>query len=218
MWDTKHVVLVAIATAAALLAWRSYFEDLRDRTQMETSIRSNEQAWKQERMALQLKLDAIDKDKAAAKTPQQIVDKIPDLVTLPLPIQYVAGGSRWSVDSQDFEAGANPSEKQLPNRNANHLESQFVEESASGLPANLTAGAVIPLADLKPLYDTLAGCQECTLTLASANQRIGELTKERDAAVKAAKGGSFWGKLKRNAEWFVGGMVVGIVAGLAAKK
>jgi len=56
----------------------------------------------------------------------------------------------------------------------------------------------IPSADLKPLYNYVQDCRECQVRLAAANQnladdakKIAALTSERDAAVTAAKGGTF---------------------------
>jgi hypothetical protein len=72
------------------------------------------------------------------------------------------------------------------------------------------SSAEIPAADLKPLYDFVQDCRACQLQLAAAKQdatdnalKIGALTRERDAAVTSAKGGTFWLRLRRNAYWLV---------------
>ena len=74
----------------------------------------------------------------------------------------------------------------------------------------------MPSADLKPLYDFTQSCRECQLRLAAAQQdhsddltKLDSLTRERDAAITAAKGGTFWRRLRRNALWFVVGAAVG---------
>jgi hypothetical protein len=79
------------------------------------------------------------------------------------------------------------------------------------------ASALIPDADLKPLYDYVQDCRACQAQLAAAAASLKDeqarsvaLTRERDAAVTAAKGGSFWRQLKTNAKW----LTIGAAAGL----
>jgi hypothetical protein len=79
--------------------------------------------------------------------------------------------------------------------------------------------AQIPAADLKPLYNYIQDCRACQTKLATANQnaaddakKIAALTQERNAAITAAKGGTFWRRLRRNATWFAAGAVLGCVA------
>ncbi len=79
--------------------------------------------------------------------------------------------------------------------------------------------AQIPVADLKPLFDYVQDCRSCQAKLAAAKQdsvdnaaKLGAVTKERDAALATAKGGTFWRRLRRNALWFV----IGAGAGAAA--
>jgi hypothetical protein len=79
--------------------------------------------------------------------------------------------------------------------------------------------AQIPAEDLKPLYNYIQDCRACQTKLAAANQnaaddakKIAALTQERNAAVTAAKGGSFWRRLQRNATWFAAGAALGYVA------
>ncbi len=85
--------------------------------------------------------------------------------------------------------------------------------------------AQIPSADLKPLYDYVQDCRACQAQLAAAKQnasdddaKIAALTRERDAAVTASKGGTFWRRFRRNAEWFAVGSAVGAAAGYKASK
>jgi hypothetical protein len=81
-----------------------------------------------------------------------------------------------------------------------------------------TGSAVIADADLKPLYDYVQDCRACQAQLAASNANLHDeqarsaaLTRERDAAVTAAKGGSFWRRLKRNATWLSIGAAAGLV-------
>jgi len=79
-----------------------------------------------------------------------------------------------------------------------------------------------PLPTSPPLYDYVQHCRACQLQLTAAKQnatddaaKIRALTRERDAAVTAAKGGSFWLRLKRNAHWLAIGAAVGAVTSTA---
>jgi hypothetical protein len=81
--------------------------------------------------------------------------------------------------------------------------------------------AQIPAADLKPLYDYMQDCRACQAQLAAAKQnqiddatKIAALNRERDAAVTAAKGGTFLRRLRRNAAWFVAGAALGAAAAM----
>ena len=83
--------------------------------------------------------------------------------------------------------------------------------------------AEIPAADLAPLYNYVQDCRACQLELTAAKQnatdddaKIRALTRERDAAITAAKGGPFWLRLKRNAHWLAIGAAVGAVTSAAA--
>jgi hypothetical protein len=81
----------------------------------------------------------------------------------------------------------------------------------------------IPAADLAPLYNYVQDCRACQLELTAAKQnatdddaKIRALTRERDAAITAAKGGPLWLRLKRNAHWLAIGAAVGAVTSAAA--
>jgi len=83
--------------------------------------------------------------------------------------------------------------------------------------------AELPPADLKPLYDYVQDCRACQAELAVAKQNVADdaakiaaLTAERDAAITASKGGTFWRRLRRNALWFAIGAAAGTVAGHVA--
>jgi hypothetical protein len=85
--------------------------------------------------------------------------------------------------------------------------------------------AQIPSVDLKPLFDYVQDCRACQAQLAAARQnasddatKLAALTRERDAAITASKGGTFWRRLRRNAEWFGVGAALGAAAGYATAK
>ena len=119
-------------------------------------------------------------------------------------------GTGTSVHPEDRRACANSS----PGAS---LECSSPAQSAAG------SAAEIPAADLAPLYDYVQDCRACQLELTAAKEnatddaaKIRALTRERDAAVTAAKGGSFWLRLKRNAHWLAIGAAIGVVTSTAA--
>jgi hypothetical protein len=109
--------------------------------------------------------------------------------------------------------------------NSKHTGSGFESDlpnTANELtPAKHTAE--IPTTDLKPLYDYVQDCRSCQAQLAAAklNQaddaaKLAATSRERDAAITAAKGGTFWRRLRRNAQWFALGAAAGAAAASAS--
>jgi hypothetical protein len=93
------------------------------------------------------------------------------------------------------------------------LPSPIVLQSASALPDSPAPkpNAVIPAEDLKPLYDFTIDCKTCQTKLATAQadltderQKTTALTRERDDALRIARGGSTWRRrIGRAAKWFL---------------
>jgi hypothetical protein len=113
----------------------------------------------------------------------------------------------------------------VPTKNSVNLNAtQATNPNSPSVPPSLTqpcadaadCTAEIPTADLKPLYNYIQDCRACQTKLAAANQnaaddakKIAALTQERNAAITAAKGGTFWRRLQRNATWLAAGAVLG---------
>ncbi len=83
----------------------------------------------------------------------------------------------------------------------------------------------VPQADLQPLFDHLEDCRACQEVIATAQQdltdervKVSALMIERDAAVKAARGGGFWSRLRSNAKWFAIGGALGALAASSARR
>ena len=81
--------------------------------------------------------------------------------------------------------------------------------------------SVIPVEDLKPLYDFAIDCKACQAKLATAQadltderQKTTALTRERDDALHIARGGSLIRRITLAAKWFI----IGAAAGAAAAK
>jgi len=156
-------------------------------------------------------LAQIEKLKRDVQTPAQILAALPKYLQLPQPItlSQPAPSSSAAVSTGQGTA-ARPTSSPAP---------APVPQNSSSLPS--APSAQIPAADLKPLFDYVQDCRACQAQLAAAQKnsaddaaKISALTRERDAAVTAAKGGSFLRRLRRNAVWFA----VGVAAGYVAKR
>jgi hypothetical protein len=88
--------------------------------------------------------------------------------------------------------------------------------STSGTPEPKVS---IPPDDLKPLYDYALSCKACQDQLAAAQADLKDekakttaLGRERDDALRAAKGGSVLQRVARAAKWVAIGAAAGAVA------
>ena len=203
--------LVIVLALAIFISWR---EDRRDRSQLAAQLAAAQQSLN-EASARQHDRDALlDKslaDLAAQKrsvlTPAEILRALPLQISLPAPITGVSRvratlGSPAANTGNASSGGASPAPTSLSN-------------SAPG-------GAVIPREDLKPLYDFALDCKACQAKLAASQSDLQDekaktttLTKERDEAVRAAKGGGTWRRVTRAAKWFFIGAAAGIIAAKA---
>jgi len=135
------------------------------------------------------------KVKAETKTPAAVLKALPAYLPLPKPLDqaYPCG----DVASGDCA----PPSSLAPE--APDVHDVRAHDNPISLPAE----------DLKPLFDFAVDCHACQLKaaaeereLALKDQEIAALTAEKNAAVKAGKGGGFWGRLRSNIHWFaIGG-------------
>ncbi|MBZ5662573.1 MAG: hypothetical protein LAO08_19390 [Acidobacteriia bacterium] len=193
-----RILFAAALLAIALLAdaWRTARHDS---AQLATTLASQKAAFqqsadreKQRDTQLAAALAAIAAQKRKVQTPQQASAAIPSVLPpLPLPI---------TIRIPNLSPSAKP---------------------ADDLPASVS----IPQPDLKPLYDDLQDCRAASLQnsvtqkdLEDEKLRTLALTKQRDAAINAARGGTFWVRLKREAKWFAIGIAVGAAATAAAHR
>ena len=196
----RILAVIAAITAVCLgvmtaRSWRASHEAATDmRVIFRAQAPGIDQAQKRELQrdtALSKKLAAISRTKRATKRPEDIAKRLPAAFP-PLPEPLVVS---------------------LPSR-------AFVRD-APEVPAIIT----VPQADLKPLFDRLQDCRACQEQLATVQQdlqderaKVSALTIERDAAVKAARGGGFWSRLRNGAKWFVIGGALGALAASAARR
>lgn len=71
----------------------------------------------------------------------------------------------------------------------------------------------VPQPDAKPLFDELVTAQQDKIALATCQQQLTVTERDRDAAVKAAKGGSFWHKAAGTAKAVAIGIGIGVALG-----
>jgi hypothetical protein len=97
---------------------------------------------------------------------------------------------------------------------ANRRSATASASTTPAFPQTASTTITIPPADLLPLYDALQDCRSNTLQsvylqkdLSDEKSRSAALTRERDAAIAVAHGGTFQTRLKRAAKWFAIGAV-----------
>jgi type II secretory pathway pseudopilin PulG len=204
IWLELAAILVAVILCVALVeAWRA---DRRDRDQLTAELAATKQlvaaadARQHDREAqLAQTLAALAAEKRTPVTPAQIVRELPREIPLPAPLV--------------LQASATPPGQHLPSADSS---------SATTNPSQ--AQIIIPAEDLKPLHDFTLDCQACQAKLAATQGDLADekskssaLTKERDRALKIARGGSAWRRIARAAKWFALGAAAGAVAAKAAR-
>jgi septal ring factor EnvC (AmiA/AmiB activator) len=203
IWLELAAILVAVILGVALVeAWRA---DRRDRDQLNAELAATKQlvaaadSRQHDREAqLAQTLAALAAEKRTFITPAQIIRELPHEIPLPAPLV--------------LQTSPTPSSQHLPG-----------PESSSATTKPSQAQIIIPAEDLKPLHDFTLDCQACQAKLAAAQGDLADekskssaLTKERDQALKIARGGSAWRRIARAAKWFAIGAAAGAVAAKAA--
>jgi hypothetical protein len=147
------------------------------------------------------------------QTPQQIIRDLPQYLPLPQPITLAPPASAAAGQGTALPGNSGAASGSGTGAGA--------DSSSAAAPA--APVAQIPTTDLKPLFDFVQDCRACKVQLDAAQADLRDeqaktaaLSKERDAAVKAVKGGGFWTRVKRNAKWLAIGAILGAAAAHAA--
>jgi hypothetical protein len=142
-------------------------------------------------------------DKRNVTTPTQIIRELPQYLNLPTPLTLQTAPPSQPPTKPDTHGAASPGATDL----AKH---------------NTQTQVVIPAEDLKPLYDFTLDCKACEARLSAAKgdltdekSKSATLTKERDAAITAAKGGTILHRITRAAKWLAIGAAAGAIAARA---
>ena len=227
-WLTLAAIATAVALlAAAIQAWRA---DRRDRAHLAAELAATKQllvaadARQRDRDAqLSHTLSALDAQKRAILTPAQMVSELQKSIPLPAPLT-LDQPSLITHTGTTHRAPATSVATQAPNPPSsasgdNAAATSHAAEQASAQP-RAPSQVLIPRADLRPLYDFTLDCQACQAKLLVAQNDLADekaktaaLTKERDDALRIAKGGSAWRRLGRAAKWFaIGAAACAVVA------
>jgi len=218
-----ELVVPALLAITLLVASQA---NRRDRAQLATQLAAAQKtiaqasASQQDRdTLLNQTLAQIKAQKQAAATPAQILKALPAALSLPTPI---------TIQSQAHPTTPATSLARQPVAHS-CIGSTAKATQSAGLPSSPTpksaqgTDAILPAADLKPLYDFALDCKACQAKLAASQSNLNDeksktaaLTKERDAAVRADKGGSALRRIARAAKWFVLGAAAGAIAAKAA--
>lgn len=221
MWLRLAEILVSVLIAiTVLIAWQA---DHRDRAQLATQLAAAQKtiadataSQKNRDATLTQTLSQIAKLKQSVVTPSQILKAIPDTISLPAPITLSPARQGDSSSSKAAQPSQQPKIKQS-------TQGIGGTPNLPSAPAPNTADAIVPEADLKPLYDFALDCKACQAKLAAAQSDLNDekaktaaLTKQRDDAVRAAKGGSVLRRILRAAKWLTLGAAAGALAAKAA--
>lgn len=191
--------LLCVLAIAVFSAWRA---DRRERDRLQSELAVTQKNLQQLTAAqntrdaqLHQALRKLAKQKNSVKTPAEALRALPAVLPLPSPIH-------------ELPLSTAPPSPLLP------ATAPPVKPSAAK-PTPL----LLPTEDLKPLYDYALDCQACQAKLAAAQANLADekaktaaLGKERDAALRAARGGSVWKRIGRAAKWFAIGAAAGALA------
>jgi type II secretory pathway pseudopilin PulG len=190
------LVIVAVLGTSVFVAWRAV---RREQTQLQEKLKNAEQALQaanarqESRNAeLEQQLGKIQHEKNVVQKPAEVVKALPDVLPLPKPLVL--------EQKAQVPASGQPVGQEKPEAPVSKVE--------------------LPSEDLKPLYDFALGCKACQEELAAAQADLKDektkteaLGRERDQALRAARGGSVLARVARAAKWFVVGAAAGAVAG-----
>jgi hypothetical protein len=210
-----ELTISAILATSLFLAWRA---ERSDRAKLATELAIAQQSLAQASDRQQTRdsdllrtLATLATQKRDIQTPAQILQALPQQIPLPQPIVIttpLATPSPTNTNQVPTEMNATPS----PSKNI------------STKPAAPAPQALIPTADLKPLYDFALDCKACQSKLTAAQSDLADeksktatLTKERNEAVRAAKGGNNLQRFARAAKWLLIGAAAGTLAARATR-
>jgi len=206
------ILLIAILAVAIFAAWRA---EHRETAQLEAELVTTKQALaaadaRQHDRDTQLTqtLSSLAAEKRSTTTPIQILHDLPNVISLPTPLTLQAPPT------------TSPAQQSLKS-----ADGKSASSSSAGPPdAPKPQQVLIPAEDLKPLYDFGLDCKACQAKLAASQGNLSDektktaaLTKERDDALKAAKGGSALKRIARAAKWFAIGAAAGAIAAKSAR-
>ena len=202
------VVVVAVLVTGVSVAWR---DARKEQAALRAELKTTQQALA-EATARQASRDAaannlvegLKKKEAAVQKPSQVVAALPGVINLPAPITIGPEPPASPPSSGQAEGGPH--------------------KGTSSVPDGIQPKVNFPAADLKPLYDFAVDCKTCQAKLGAAQADLADeklksqaLGRERDDALRAAKGGSVLRRIARAAKWFAIGAAAGAIAAKATR-
>jgi len=203
IWLKLAALLIAlIAAVSVYFAWR---EAQHEQAQLKAELQAAQQALtdagarQQSRNAeLAQLLAQFNEKKSSVQSPAQVVKALPAVLPLPTPLTL-----------PDQIVGTRP---------------PATLSEVKQLVTSPTPKVQLPSEDLKPIYDFAVNCQECQAQLAATQADLKDeqvktqaLSRERDTALQAVRGGSVLRRVARAAKWFVIGAAAGAVAAKLAR-
>jgi type II secretory pathway pseudopilin PulG len=207
-------LIIVIALLAIYFAWRA---EIRSRAELAAELTTAKQALnavEERQQARDAKLAdtlaAIAAEKRTVQSPAQIVRDLPNQIPLPVPVVIQTIPSSSGAGSVAQGTGADRGSGFTADKDGQ------ISNDASKVQG------VIAGADLKPLYDFALDCKTCQAKLTTAQSDLADekgksaiLIKERDNALRVARGGSIWKRIGRASKWMLVGAAAGAVAARA---
>jgi hypothetical protein len=210
-----ELTVSAILATSLFLAWRAERSD-RAKLAIELAVAQQSLTQASDRQQsrdadLLQTLATLAAERRDIQTPQQILQALPQQIPLPQPIAFAQPANPpTSADQFSTAKDATAASTSKP--------------SAAAKPAAPEPQALIPSADLKPLYDFALDCKACQTKLTATQSDLADektktatLTKERDEAIRTANGGSAVQRFARAAKWLLIGAAAGTLAARATR-
>jgi hypothetical protein len=211
-----ELAVTVILATSLFLAWRA---ERNDRAKLAAQLAVAQQSLTQATDRQQSRdtdllhtLANLAAQKRQIQTPEQILQALQQQIPLPQPIVLQPTPQPPAQSSNltsALDTGVVPSES---------------KKQSAAKPTAPEPQTTIPTADLKPLYDFALDCKACQAKLTAAQSDLTDeksktatLTKERDEAVRTAKGGSTLQRFARAAKWLLIGAAAGTLAARATR-
>jgi hypothetical protein len=215
-------LLVAVLGLDAWLSARHQGQELKTTLAAQDELISEAKGRENQRAeSLQSLVKEIVKLKAETRTPSQVLKALPQYLRLPKPITLTQSTESPLAMGQDLD----PSNLQFDSdlrflglKKPAPGSNQVPIANESPLTPAGSSNVQLPVDDLKPLFDFVQDCRACDARLTASRKEavdaqatLNAVTRERDAALKANRGGSFWRRIYKNAEWLAAGAVGGYI-------
>src|SRR5579863_5972251 len=206
-----ELAISAILAASLFVAWRA---ERNDRAKLAAELAAAHQSLAQATDRQQSRdadllqtLATLAAQKRDVLTPKQILQALPQQIPLPQPFTQAPAQAPASAPGSAASHATSPADtpKEIP---PNPTKSTAPEPQVT-----------VPTADLKPLYDFALDCKAWQAKLSAAQSDLSDeksktstLTKERDDALRVAKGGSPLQRIARSTKWLLIGAAVATLA------